>query len=480
MLTRQRWSDIARGTVSLWRAMPPTLAILGLALGVRVGYNLTAAAPYRPSFDAALYEHIALNLINHRCYCLFGDHPTVSRAPLWPWIISVIYTVAGQHNIAARLFYCVLGAGTCLIVFRFARDLFGKRAGTLAGLIAATYTGLFLYDGWLYAEPLYTFCVTGVAYALYRLQSASPVGDGGWAHEALATRGRIWHAVARHRWAVLCGLLIGAASLTRPNGVGLLGVVSLWAAILIWARLRPWRDVLRTSVVVCAIAVAVIAPWTARNYAVAGAFIPVEPGLGEVLVGSYNDIVAFGPLYQRGIWRLPPGALNHDNLRYTLATDRLYTAQALNWMAAHPAATVYLWGLHLAIMWMPYNYAHGLAIEQVPNRLSAQVVWVLTYLESIPVFIVAAAGLRTTWRRWKQALVPVYLILAMTVLQNMVLYSTIRFRAPIEPLLVILVSGAIATGLPRLAAPGGRLARWRARCSAMREPLAAGDRTSSV
>lgn len=459
MLLRQWLSRLAWGAASPWRAIQRTIAVFCLALGVRVVYNLTAAAPYKPIYDAALYDFIARNLINRRCYCLFGNHLTVSRAPLWPWIMSLIYSVTGQHDIYARLFYCVLGAGTCVIVSRFARDLFGERAGILAGIIAATYTGLFLYDGWLYTESLYTFCVTGVTYTLYRLQSARPNDGGTVAGAAHASRWSVWRTVVRHRWAVLSGLLIGAATLTRPNGIALLGVVGVWAAILIWVRRRPWREMLRESVLIAVIALALIAPWTARNYAVAGAFIPVETGLGEVLIGSYNDRVAFGPPWLRGIWRLPQGTMNHDNLRYTPETDRQYTAQALGWMAAHPAATVYLWGVHFVIMWMPYNYAHGLAIEEFPNRFSARAIWALIYLESIPVFLLAAVGLGATWRRWKHALLPVYLMLAVTILQNMLLYSTMRFRAPIEPLLVVLVAGAVVTGLPwvrRAAVAGGR------------------------
>jgi 4-amino-4-deoxy-L-arabinose transferase-like glycosyltransferase len=147
----------------------PALLVYCLAFSVRLAHNLTAAG-YRPIFDAGLYDAIARNLINRHCYCIYGSNVTVSRAPLWPGIIAAIYAVFGQDNLYARLFLCLLGAGTCVIVYRFARDLFGARTGLLAGVIAAVYTGLFLYDGWLYTEALYTFCVTGFTYALYRVQ----------------------------------------------------------------------------------------------------------------------------------------------------------------------------------------------------------------------------------------------------------------------------------------------------------------------
>src|SRR5262249_26299128 len=64
----------------------------------------------------------------------------------------------------------------------------------------------------------------------------------------------------------------------------------------------------------------------------------------------------------------------------------------------------------------------------------------------IPIFLLAAIGLWLTWRRRKGEFVAVYLVLGSTVLLNMLLYSSIRFRAPIEPLLVILA----AAGLTRI------------------------------
>jgi 4-amino-4-deoxy-L-arabinose transferase-like glycosyltransferase len=432
------------------------VAIFVLALAVRVEYNLSAARPYRPSYDAALYDMIARNLLNRHCYCLFGSHLTVSRAPLWPWIMNLIYSVTGQNDFFARLFYCVLGSGTCLIVYRFARDLFGQRAATVAGIIAAIYTGLFLYDGWLYTESLYTFLVTAFAYALYRMRS--PVAPEGG--RARGWRG-VWQAVAHRRWAIACGVLTGAASLTRPNGVVLLGVMALWAAILIRAHREPWREAVRNVALASAIAVVIVAPWTYRNYVVAHAFIPVETGLGEVLVGAYNDNVAFGPSAAQGYWRPPAGLMNHDNLRYTPETDREYTMRALDWMRAHPLAVPYVWGMHLINMWWPYTYAHGFAIEQSPDRIASYVVWTLIFVESVPIFLLAALALFVTWRRWKWDLLPVYLLLGVVVLQNMALYSTMRFRAPIEPLLVLLVSGLMATGLPRLRPALAGVLGWR-------------------
>jgi 4-amino-4-deoxy-L-arabinose transferase-like glycosyltransferase len=352
-------------------------------------------------FDAGLYDAIARNLINRHCYCIYGSNVTVSRAPLWPGIIAAIYAVFGQDNLYARLFLCLLGAGTCVIVYRFARDLFGARTGLLAGVIAAVYTGLFLYDGWLYTEALYTFCVTGFTYALYRVQVGGQSRAGRCVEARIPLRRRLWQVIAQRRWEVVCGLLIGAATLTRPNGLVLIGIVALWAVIVLWAQRWPLPETLRSVVLIAVLAVAFVAPWTVRNYVVAHAFIPVETGLGEVLLGSYNDGVTGGGPGPLGNWLPPQGALNHDNVRYTPAMYREDTLHALSWMTAHPAHVPYLWALHLGQMWLPYTPSYGLPIEEYRHRLSSRVVWTLINLESVPIFLLAATGLLLTWRRRK-------------------------------------------------------------------------------
>jgi hypothetical protein len=48
-----------------------------------------------------------------------------------------------------------------------------------------------------------------------------------------------------------------------------------------------------------------------------------------------------------------------------------------------------------------------------------------------------------TWKRRKKELLVVYLVIATTIAQNIAFYGNSRFRAPIEPLLVLLAGGAI-------------------------------------
>lgn len=427
--------------MKIFKASIPIISVVSLALIVRIVYNVTIARDYQPIFDAGLYDMIARHLINEHCFCLYASHPTVSRSPLWPAIIAIIYTLTGQQEFYARLFYCFLGSGTCVLIYLFARDLFGRRAALFSGLLAATYTGLFIWDGWLYSESLYIFCTVVFIYSLYRLQYTPYVAKPSSEQEQPLWRRQ--PRTTRLRLVIQCGIFLALAALTRPNGIFLLFLVYLWGLLVIRAGLIPWKIVVRDALIITCITTLIIAPWSYRNYNVTRTFVFVSTGLGEVLNGAYNDQVAIGPLSVRGMWRPPAGSLNHDNINYTPANDKADTQHALNWIHTHVPATIYLLWLHFTNTWTPYTYSHGLPIEESLSQPSAETFIDMINIMTWIVYSLASFGLVTTWKRWKLSLLPIYLFICLTLFQNVIFYGDMRFRSPLEPFLVLLAGGAI-------------------------------------
>jgi len=401
----------------------PAIGIFCLALLVRLAYNLTVARGYYPAFDARYYDTIAKNLLSAHCFCLTTGRtltPTTDRAPLWPFIITIIYAITGPKNFYARLFFCLLDAGGCVIIYLYARDIFNKRIGLIAGVLAALYTGLFIYTGWLYTEALYTFFLLAFAYTLYLLQRTGKL-----------------------RWAWLSGLCLALASLARPNGFFMLGMLCVWAIIMIRARMIPWRTVIKAVLLITLITAGLIAPWTVRNYRIAHIFIPVATGSGVVLAGVYNDTALTDPALL-GMWvpgnLIRPPIPHHAHPSYM--GEKENQAYALNWARTHLSSMPYLLSLHFINTWKPYTSEEGLPVREFPDRTSSKIVWDLMQYMPIVVIALAALGLAVTWRKWKELLI-IYLILLLTIAQNIVFYGSMRFRAPIEPMLVILAAGAI-------------------------------------
>jgi hypothetical protein len=60
----------------------------------------------------------------------------------------------------------------------------------------------------------------------------------------------------------------------------------------------------------------------------------------------------------------------------------------------------------------------------------------------IYLFILATLGLAVTLWRWRELLF-IYFMIILTIAQNIIYYGIPRFRAPIEPMLILLAAGFI-------------------------------------
>jgi len=220
-------------------------------------------------------------------------------------------------------------------------------------------------------------------------------------------------------------------------------VLALWSALLVLLKIKLWPFVAKNFVLITCIAVVLVAPWTYRNYRESHTFVLVSTGMGEVMLGSYNDRTLYGDQSFRGDWMPPLGSKIHDEVGYTSANDKRQAARALAWIRAHLGSMPYLLSLHFLHVWKPYSYSYGLPMEEYPTRLSSRIVQHLIPLMTYAVYLLAFLGLVGTWKRWKKELIGVYLAIALTTLTSVVAYGTSRFRSPIEPFLVLLAGGAL-------------------------------------
>ncbi len=411
----------------LSRCIPAGIVFV-FAFFIRLLYNVTVARHYYPTHDAHFYQTIGFKALHAHCYCLNGFFPTVNRAPLWPMLIAFISIPFGPSDFYARLFLSVLGAFTCVLVYFFAKAISNNTfVGLAGGGIAALYPGLFIYDGWLYTESLYIFLLFALCYSVYRLQRNPQ----------------------RYKW-VICGVLLGLLSLTRPNGPAVLGIFLVWAVFMAWRKVFSWSFVAKGMLISTIITVAIIAPWTIRNYEVSHSFVSVAGGDGTVLLGSYNDEILTNPDYL-GTWINPlrsspaitkPFPLFSCDASCEVKQDAVYRNAAEHWILTHLSSMPRLLALHFTNMWSPVIAEADLPVTRFSNQKSSQVVLTMMQLITPFVFAFAALGAVVLWRKWRELLF-VYCIILLTIAQNLALYGSPRFRAPIEPILVLFTTGTI-------------------------------------
>ena len=108
-----------------FRSWLPAIAIFCLALFVRVLYNNTVAQHYYPLHDSLFYQTIGFNMIKEHCFCL---HPTSRRCIALrsgPFIMAGLSLIfRPQRLFRTPLPVFLIGSGTCVLLYLFARDLF--------------------------------------------------------------------------------------------------------------------------------------------------------------------------------------------------------------------------------------------------------------------------------------------------------------------------------------------------------------------
>jgi hypothetical protein len=119
-----------------------------------------------------------------------------------------------------------------------------------------------------------------------------------------------------------------------------------------------------------------------------------------------------------------------------------YKRVAEQWILAHLTVMPHLLKLHFINMWQPDTYEADLPIVRFPNHKSTQIVLLMMKTFPIGIFILAALGFLATLQRWRELLF-IYLMILLTIAECMLFYGIPRFRAPIEPMLILLAAGAI-------------------------------------
>jgi 4-amino-4-deoxy-L-arabinose transferase-like glycosyltransferase len=294
-------------------------------------------------------------------------------------------------------------------------------------VVAALYPSLAVLGVALLSEPLFVALELAAIYAVLRRRR--PGGSWGWL--------------------VAAGGLCGLAILTRANGAVLL----LPLCLAVWTarpRLRP-RALLAPAAVVAAAAVTVL-PWTLRNASVLHAPVPVATDLGQTLAGTYNPASAAQHYRWRNTRHLPPvdaPALAHPEAKRSAALTR----DGLAYLAAHPLAVVEASAYNTLRLLDADRVARSDLAGELRSRALARV----SFAGFGALALLALGGLFT--RRMRAAprwlwLVPV-LLWAGTVPFAV---NFDRFRAPLDPFLILLAALALTVAGERVAQAGIRRA----------------------
>jgi 4-amino-4-deoxy-L-arabinose transferase-like glycosyltransferase len=410
---------------------------LVLLAGLAIRVVLVQATPgYRPANDARAYGILAAGIGRTGDYprqpgAAGGTRgPTAYFPPGYPYFLAAVNLLDGHGGGGpasvhpARLVQAVLGTATVALAGLVGLELFGPLVGFLAAVLAALYLPWIVLNGTLMSENLLVALELGALWSALRARRAG--------------------SRRRPGWIVLTGVLAGLATLTHENAAVL--IVPL--ALALWTgRPRSSRAGLLGPLGFLVVVVLTVAPWTIRNAVVMRHFIPVSDETGFTLAGTYNRVAAADQRipyhwhFYTTVTRAQARRLTEPELG-----SRLQSA-ALDYIGHHsaaPVAVAYHNTLRLLELEGTYPWRASYSNIGVSRGLArAGVLWF--WLMAVLALVGAVGARARAAPRWLW-LTPVLLYLSVVFVNA----ETPRFRAPLDPFVLLLAALALAGLLARV------------------------------
>ena len=306
-----------------------------------------------------------------------------------------------------------------------AQRLFGK---TIPALVAASlmafYPFLLFYQGLLLSETLFNTLLLAAIAALY------------W------WRDRGFHFDKAFALTCLC---FAAATWTKPT---LTIVPPLLMAAAAWAAGANWRRALVVLLAALCLYSALLSPWWIRNFTLFGTFVPFATGSAQNLYLGNNPR---NP--DAGIdWTSnaePDVVAKIHALPDELARQRAFGKAALDYIKDNPTAFVAAAAKKFMRFW-----------NVVPNarEFNSGLYSLISAASFGPILVLSLIGAIRRWRQWR-ALAPLYLIVGSFTAVHIITIASLRYRLPIEPILILLAAEPLAALIERLFPGAARAAR---------------------
>lgn len=202
---------------------------------------------------------------------------TSFRPPLYPAFLALIYFIFGvgvNRFFIARLVQTVLATSMAPLTYTLSRQLFPNResAARISAWVITLYPMLVIYPLSLATENLFFVLVLCSILVLLKAKDSLEI--------PIAQKEKFITFVARLRWFILSGILLGLTCLTRSVAQ----IFTIIAVAWVWFFLKERKKAL----IVLLMAGVVVVPWVVRNSLLYGQVTGIESALGyDLYLGYY-------------------------------------------------------------------------------------------------------------------------------------------------------------------------------------------------
>lgn len=373
-------------------------AVFALALALRLGFlAFFLSKGLGEVYGRDLYFNLALSWLGHLPMPAFdATHP-----PLYTMIIAGVLGLFRSPNpLPVLLLQCLASAATVVLVRRLGSVLADERTARLAALWCAVDPALIFFTPHLQSETIF------IAMTLLFFVGLVREWD----------RPLSWRLVALGLWGGLCVL-------TRS-------VLGGYPALLF---LVLWRaQGLKRAFLFCALlGVGWLAPsmaWTARNYFVYGKVVPAATLMGWNLYEGFT--------LDREVVRRHPAEMGEEVRRLGLtdpvAVGDHFAKKTLALVRADPLGAVKIVVGKAFLFWRPFPYDPHVWWQRGALGVYFTVVFALALWGARATFAPASAW-GAVWALF------VYLTMV-----HSVFFTSLRYRLPLQPFLVLLAAAGVA------------------------------------
>lgn len=345
--------------------------------------------------------------------------PTAWLAPVYPYLLAVVFKLFGVYTlsafVAAVLLNIVFSAGACIPIFHAGKRIAGVGVGAAAAWAWALFPNAILIPfEWIWDTSLSALLVAVLLWATLKL--------------AESPRFRDW---------CLYGTLWGMAMLTNPAIGLLLPVFLLWAAsrnrrheMAAGAATKMW---LVRPALCCAVAIACCVPWTIRNNVQFHRLIPVRSNFAfELYVGNNEN-------YDEK-YKFRPGPVTQDReiLRYLRVGETAFMEEerrkAIAFISSHPREEMWLIEQRFVDFWM--GTAHPLDTFRQADSFWLRFILLCNYLAPL----LALSGVITLIATRNNFAIPLISVLVIFPLLYYITHTSLRYRHPIDPVVLLLAA----------------------------------------
>ena len=389
------WRDVAVLTV---------LVAVGFILRILVAELMLGGLSRDYEGDESSYVNLATHVTQGFGFTDNSGRPTSYRAPGLPSLLAIPISLIGPSVVGIRIFMC--------FVESFLIPAFYLLLKSVTGSVKLAFVA----------------AVIGMFFPTWIISSGAVMGD---IPAATLVTLMVWMMIEACRrqsllWIVGAGVLWGAATITRAGSL-IYGPAIILSSVLI---MPGWKK--RVGAVVCLTVpfVCILAPWSIRNAYVHGKFVPISTQAGIQLYIS-NNTDATGILAIDQARAEATAAQRYPELQHLseVARNKLFQEEAVKFIRENPKRFAELSLIRIVEFWKLYS-------PRVP--LSNSLVVIVSFGVALPFFLLQV--LRRGWRRGPEMLLTLT-ILCHTGL-HMVYGSIVRYRLPIEPLIIVMaISG---------------------------------------